>query len=237
MRDKLKDREYFNGYIDYQNQRIDKFEGLLEQLINEKGTEFKGVRTGKLSLVNFYLDKMNALYSLGAPVKEIKQLFPKVIQYFTDIWNKEGSYSNLLKIVSLAILFNISKDQLKGLLDLIKKEQLDDKLIDFLVQYIDLDWENNGSEYLFSNPYGYVQNIIEAENQNTALELLKVYLEKEWYKGHNETGWYESHKGNKDIYSGYWSYESGAVAKILRLDDTQLREGPYYPYDLVHFEE
>lgn len=180
---------------------------------------------------------MNALYSLGAPVKEIKQLFPKVIQYFTDIWNKEGSYSNLLKIMSLAILFNISKDQLKGLLDLIKKEQLNDKLIDFLVQYIDSDWENNGSEYLFSNPYGYVQNIIEAENQNTALELLKVYLEKEWYKGQNDTGWYESHKGNKDIYSGYWSYESGAVAKILRLDDTLLREVPYYPYDLVHFEE
>ncbi|MER2120580.1 MAG: DUF1911 domain-containing protein [Solibacillus sp.] len=131
----------------------------------------------------------------------------------------------------------VSKDQLKSLLDLIKKEELNDKLIDFLVQYIDSDWENNGSEYLFSNPYGYVQNIIEAENQNTALELLKVYLEKEWYKGHNDTGWYESHKGNKDIYSGYWSYESGAVAKILRLDDTLLREVPYYPYDLVHFEE
>ncbi len=37
MRDTLLDRDYFNRYLGYQNKRIIKFEGLLEQLINEKG--------------------------------------------------------------------------------------------------------------------------------------------------------------------------------------------------------
>ena len=229
MRDTFQNREYFDRYLEYQNKRINKFESLLEQLINEKGIEFKGVRTGKLSLVNFYIDKMNALYSIGTPV------LPRVIQYFISIWSKEGSYSTLLKIVSLAVLVNASKEQFKDLLDLIKKEGLNDKLIDFLVQNIDSDWKNKGSKYLFSTPYGYLQNIIEAKDKNIALQFLKIYLNKEWYKGHSDTGWYESHKGDKDIYSGYWSYESGAVAKILQLNDEELKEVLYYPYDLVHF--
>ncbi|MDR2570707.1 MAG: DUF1911 domain-containing protein, partial [Oscillospiraceae bacterium] len=37
------------------------------------------------------------------------------------------------------------------------------------------------------------------------------------------------------FYSGYWSYESGAVAKILRLDDTGWEDMKYYPYDMVHY--
>lgn len=235
MRDTFLNQEYFERYLNYQNKRIDKFEALLEQLIIEKGVEFKGVGTGKLSLVNFYLDKINALYSIGVSVEEIKQLFPTVVQYFIAIWNKEGSYSSLLKIVSLAVLLNVSKEQLKDLVDLIKREELHDKLIDFLLKYIDSNWGNKGSKYLFSDPYEYLDNIIEAKEQNVALQFLKAYLENEWYKGHSDTGWYESHKGNKDIYSGYWSYESGAVAKILQLDDEQLKEVLYYPYDLVHF--
>ncbi|WP_149023628.1 PoNe immunity protein domain-containing protein [Listeria rocourtiae] len=39
----------------------------------------------------------------------------------------------------------------------------------------------------------------------------------------------------KKIYSGYWSYESGAIAKVLQLDDEVLKEVKYYPYDLVHY--
>lgn len=40
---------------------------------------------------------------------------------------------------------------------------------------------------------------------------------------------------NEKLYSGYWSFESGAVVKILGLDDNELEDVKYYPYDLVHF--
>ncbi|WP_307346736.1 PoNe immunity protein domain-containing protein [Metabacillus malikii] len=235
MRDTFQDRGYFNRYLDYQNKRIIRFEELLKQLIIEKGTEYKGVRTGKIALVNFYLDKLNALYSIGAPIEEIEELFPTVVKYFTGIWYKEASYSNLLKVVSLAVLLNVSKEQLKDLLHVMKSEEFNDRLIDYLLKYIDSDWECKCSEHRIIYPYGYLQNIIDAKEENEALEMLEVYLEKHWYKGHSDTGWYESHKGNKDIYSGYWSFESGAIAKILQLDDEQLKEVPYYPYDLVHY--
>ncbi len=41
---------------------------------------------------------------------------------------------------------------------------------------------------------------------------------------------------NKNLYTGYWSFEVGAVAKILGIDDSSLKDVKYYPYDLVHFE-
>ena len=36
---------------------------------------------------------------------------------------------------------------------------------------------------------------------------------------------------------GYWSFESGALVKILGLDDSSLKEVQYYPYDMVHWNE
>ncbi|MFR3583138.1 MAG: PoNe immunity protein domain-containing protein [Coprococcus sp.] len=41
----------------------------------------------------------------------------------------------------------------------------------------------------------------------------------------------------QNTYYGYWIYEAGAICKILRLDDEELKEQQYYPYDLVHFNE
>ena len=32
---------------------------------------------------------------------------------------------------------------------------------------------------------------------------------------------------------GYWSFESGALVKILGLDDSSLKEVQYYPYDML----
>ena len=46
---------------------------------------------------------------------------------------------------------------------------------------------------------------------------------------------YEAHKSSQNIYYGYWSFEAGAIAKILNLDDSNLKDVPYYPYDLVHY--
>jgi hypothetical protein len=36
---------------------------------------------------------------------------------------------------------------------------------------------------------------------------------------------------------GYWSFENGALVKILGLDDSSLKEVQYYLYDMVHWNE
>jgi hypothetical protein len=49
--------------------------------------------------------------------------------------------------------------------------------------------------------------------------------------------WYNSHKSKNDTYCGYWAFETGALVKILGLNDEELKDVPYYPYDLAHHEE
>lgn len=72
-----------------------------------------------------------------------------------------------------------------------------------------------------------------AESVNK-IELLKKYL-KGWYNTDCEV--FEAHKSDQKIYYGYWSFEAGAVVKILGIDDSELKDIPYYPYDLVHYKE
>ena len=38
-----------------------------------------------------------------------------------------------------------------------------------------------------------------------------------------------------NLYFCYWSFEVGAVAKILSINDSGLKDVLYYPYDLVHY--
>ena len=59
--------------------------------------------------------------------------------------------------------------------------------------------------------------------------------QKYWYVGHKNMGWYDIHKAKEKLYYGYWSFEAGAIAKILNLDDSNLKDVQYYPYDLVHY--
>jgi len=78
-------------------------------------------------------------------------------------------------------------------------------------------------------------DLIDNRDKEEQIKKLKLYLEMYWYRGHRDSGWYDSHKHRDLIYSGYWSFESGAVAKILGLDDSNLKDVPYFPYDLVHY--
>lgn len=77
-----------------------------------------------------------------------------------------------------------------------------------------------------------LQRVVYEENK---IELLKKYLNNDWYN--EDCGCYEAHKSKQNIYYGYWSFEAGAIAKILKINDTQLRDTQYYPYDMVHYKE
>lgn len=67
--------------------------------------------------------------------------------------------------------------------------------------------------------------------------MLKKYLAEQWYEIHSECAWYNSHNSKQNTYYGYWAYEAGAISKILKLNDEELKEQQYYPYDLVHFQD
>ena len=105
-----------------------------------------------------------------------------------------------------------------------------------LIKNIDSSWINSGTEFEYPEVYDCLKVILNNEESEDC-RLLKEYLQEKWYDIHKECAWYDSHKSSKNIYCGYWSFEAGAIAKILKLDDNSLGNVSYYPYELVHYKE
>ena len=146
----------------------------------------------------------------------------------------EYGYIELVRILSLGVLLRIDKKQIELLETKIRQEKLNDYFVNFLLKAIDKEWDMTTQKFVFPNLYESVKPIIEAEDAQESLFLLKDYLENKWYQIHSETAWHNSHLSKQNTYYGYWAYEAGAVAKILDLDDEALKEQRYYPFDLVH---
>ncbi|MBC2283907.1 PoNi-like cognate immunity protein [Listeria booriae] len=236
MRDTLKNETYFEEKILENDELIKKYEDMLQQLIQERGENDPSIERVHIVLLKYYTAKINCLYSAGFPIDSIKEVYPLFLNSFEIIWEKEtSSYIQLLWTVSLGILVGASKEQFQQIEDIIKKEEFHDYLIDYLMHQHNKSWEITTQEIIFPTPYQVLKDIIRETNKDSAVKELKYYLEKEWYKGHDDAGWHDSHKSKFDTYSGYWSYESGAIAKVLQLDDEALKNVPYYPYDLVHY--
>lgn len=89
--------------------------------------------------------------------------------------------------------------------------------------------------FIHDVPYKSLQAAIESTDKEVAINLLRNYLDEEWYAGHDDMGWYDSDKSKENIYSGYWCFESGAIVKIMELDDNGLKNNGYYPYDMAHY--
>lgn len=100
----------------------------------------------------------------------------------------------------------------------------------FLLDSWDNKQTNGDKKLLFPKSFSTLQKVVFAENK---VELLKKYLSHDWYN--RDCGCYEAHKSKQNIYYGYWSFEAGAISRILSLDDSSLKDVPYYPYDIVHY--
>jgi hypothetical protein len=80
-------------------------------------------------------------------------------------------------------------------------------------------------------------NSIYGESDEERLTDLNAYL-AQWYAMMSDAGWHDSHLDTSNqwgMYVGYWAIEAAALAYILKLDDSSLRQHIVYPGDLVDF--
>lgn len=234
MRDKLKDKDYFNAFIEKEKRNIAMFENAVKKAVIENGESDRGTRNGYTILIDEYQKIINLLYSCGEELEVIEEYYKKLLFYYGRMWDRKYGYMELIKVLSLAVLFEVDKAEIETLEEKLLTENFNDYLVNVLIKKIDSSWTNNGTEFEFPKTYDCLEEII---NNKESLDcgLLKEYLQEKWYDIHKECAWYNSHLSNKNIYCGYWSFEAGAIAKILKLDDSSLRDAQYYPYDLVHY--
>lgn len=238
MRDRIKNEDFFRKSLSFTEESINDFEKIMPQVIEKQGADSQGAKNGCNALVMYYTKKVNLLYSLGESIIDVKQSFEKLLGYYATVWDMEYGYIELIRILSLSALLNINSSNcdFEILEKKIKDVGLNDYLVNFLLRNIDIHWNLSTDSFAFKNIYDDTKVIVESENNERAI-LLKNYLNNKWYEAHNECAWYNSHNSKQDTYYGYWAYEAGAISKILKLNDEELKGQQYYPYDLVHFND
>lgn len=177
------------------------------------------------------------MYSAGYPVADVKKAFLDYLEAKQPVLDGKMGYLEDLDILSIAILLGIDGETVAPFIENIAQVNYEDYLLDFLIRYYRPDWPQH-EEIQFKRPYAHAKKIIEAPDKEKALGALRNYIFSKWYAGSNDAPWYNSHKAkNPAFHAGYWSFEAGAIAKILELDDSSLKDQQYYPYDLVHWKE
>ena len=240
LRDTLSTEEnYKDGLISnreallYFQEKLRKLQSDLESGIeNYKKPTIEVYKSTLATILSYQRDILLATYSSGASLSAFKEEYISFVSFLIPIWRKEWGYEQMLWALSIGILLEVDETTFDKLVDLVRKDDPEDYLIDYLIQSRHPEWTIR-INYNFPRPYGFTRKIIEEENSEKAVSLLKEYLTKKWYQGCRDEGWYDLHKRNIDNYYGYWSFESGALCKIKGLDYKQLEGLPYFPDDLV----
>lgn len=220
-------------------QRISKIEQLEEDIKNgiqrypRKNEEI--IPDTKAGILRKLEDVMRAKYSLGAACEEMEELYSRALVYLRDLKYDQVHYISTLWFLAFGILLEVSKKDFKILIDMIDEAKVDDILCDYLVNAYGMKRTYTSAGFEKKRPYEDTQMIWELAASEPALATVKLeeYVQKNWLKGHVDYGWTKAHK--EAGYYGLWSVEAAALAKILGIDDSKLKEDNHYPYDLAHY--
>jgi hypothetical protein len=243
IRDQIKDSKYFELRIKILYEGIERY---LEWIRIGK-TPKERINIVKRAIVWDYISIVQCKYSSGLEISLLKNDLLNAIKFADESWdgfwklrdNNDrilnqyvlSAYDEMLWMLSLGYLLNIPENDFKKLVDIIDRDQVKDKLFEFIISA-----KIKGREPLQKESYeqGWVlfsklRQAIEETDKARASKQVKEFLEKDWYKEHKDVGWYNSHKSKHDTYFGYWSFESAAIVKIRGLDDSSFRDNQYYP--------
>ena len=243
-RDNLNTKDGYQEIINNNQRFIQKREVKIKKL---KEDERKGIqsfpkpnteilKSTYITIVNYRCDNLAAQYSLGENLSTIEEDFITILTFVNEN-NILVSYANLNMLLCIGSMLKVNDSEFGKLVDTseryLRQSNEEDYLIDFLIKSRNPHRELSES-FILKKPYGQLKEIIDLseKDKKQASILLKNYIEKTWFKELIEV---ETHKSKFNIHTGYWSWEAGAIAKILNLDDSSLKNQQYYPYDMVHW--
>lgn len=218
MRDKRKSAEYFDEYIAYQKKRIDRKENKLQVSLDDKA---KCERIN-LSLITYKVNLVIAEYSAGYSLRIIRKTVDDALD--TIIEMEKPGFEPVLNLLA----FQVALDDHYRINELMNKhgEMISkDKLLNCFATFI------KTQEFVWKGTFtvtGVFDQLDQVVGSRTPEEALNTYLES-WYENHADAAWYESDKNKNDVYVGYWSFESAALARILNLNEDILSKNIYYP--------
>ena len=237
MRDKAKDEMYFSERFNEDSENLkeilDDFHNDIE--IGEHPEKFN-IRVYKYQIFIEAFYKFYSGYSLGLDINELIPEIKLMIQNLIETRKeRDSNYEDMEYILHFILLFNQTEflDDFKKLLE---KSEDRDFYLDSVMQCLDSSWQISTEKILWPKEIKPLCEVIQLSKtaQNAAVQRLKKYLDKEWFKTLTE-GLITNRQLEKGRYRGYWCIEAAALVKALELDDRELKDCKYYPYDMAHF--
>ncbi len=258
----MENREYLNtkeGFDEIINETQLYIENLLNKIVTVEEDEKKGINrfpksnsevitATRHTIFTYYLDLVFSMYSAGYPIIEIKKLFPKLLEqkYCNFLAKKENDFTyygsepfygtdeywEILQVLSLGVLLNVDEESKAKILYIRDKIPTPDVILDFLSSHFDKRKIINTQ--LVGNKFNGLVDVIIKHSAENLPKLMSDYLKKQWMKDYKRQGFLTTH--NSGMHVGYWSFESGAIMKILKSDDSILKGQQFYPYDMVNWQ-
>lgn len=257
MRDKLKEKSFFDSFI---NERY--------SLINDINIKLKKnaikddrVPTSMWLMYSHYLYIIKAKYSRGDDmysneVLEDYNCAVKLLGQYKQMKENAGlltytekgktiylhqyilsMHFDILDLLSLGVLLETPMEWFNILINILDKDNVKNNVYEFLIKSRDtnrrIEQENFVVFSWYKDRFFKLKNIILIEDKSTAEDELKSFLKSYWYKSLHDTPIYNQHNVKNGNYVGYWCFVSAAIVKIMGLDDSGFRDNPYYPKDLI----
>ena len=232
-RDPLRDKPYFQAYIQKSQERIRKF----CRWLNEG--EVNNVGFAKRKMFSLSLQSLIANYSMGKDIQLLKEEFLETIVYCQYGAKRKkyyfDEYVRMLWMLSLGILLEIENEQYQKIVDVLRESGVEDVLFEFLIRYkLSNGLEDTKNTFIDGISFqDLVQAIKMDASESERIESMNRFLQY-WYRNMGYATWYETHKNDSiNLYFGYWSFEAAAVVKILGLDKDTFEKQKYFPQDLM----
>ena len=234
MRDTVKTEEYFRELYNEDAYYLDKWMSEYQETISHP--EKYNIASYKYTAFTYASKKFYTGYSLGLGMNELLPEVDLIIRNLIDTKReRDRGYDDMEMIIYLIILFNRTEflDEYK---ELLQKSKMRDFYLDYLVQTVDSTWQISTEKLRCPKETNSVYEVVvlSKENKAEAVQRLKRYLKRQWFMSLTE-----GVITNRDLkigwYRGYWCIAAAALVKALKLDDTELKDCKYYPYDMAHF--
>ena len=228
MRDSRCDMYLVKKYRDDMKSDIEEYKKVAEQA---EGHAFNSVYA---SIINMRFYALRYGYILGSDLNQLHKEYLEISNDFQKIDYLVHS-NNIVDILALGILFEDSIENLKKIVELGNLSKVNDIVFDYLANGCGIKRTFN-SKYFQDDDNKVLTEIIKLAqvDNKKASEKFVDYIKNEFPKNY----WGEDWKGDVgENFLGVCLYAYAAIAKILNLDDSSLKDNPYYTYDLVHYKK
>ncbi|MGN7723319.1 PoNe immunity protein domain-containing protein [Chitinophaga sp. 22620] len=234
FRDHFKNEQYFGESAGRLKATLDRVRQELLSKPQPYRNEYYTFADGLSVYISLAYSLGLSVKSLVAPCREMLDAYTNCIDTDTDYSDGGGLiYSQLLSMVAMGVLLD-TKAELRNLGNKLARVGYKDYLMNYLLRYADPNYEL--PETLLWPEDESCRKLMEITKSGKAEAAagLYEYLQKTYYTRDNLEDDYNAHKRADRSYTGYWSFESAAIAKVMNLDDAKLKGNPYYPYDMLH---